>query len=518
MKNILIGVSMRDLRRVALWAVLGIVCFSSGPALAQRLSDFYVPDPGPGVCVQNCGNNSNSHTPSSPPDPGANSRREWAERIDKANAFNDAGLSAWNRGEWGVAAEQFQQAYAWNPKSKKIFNNLINAKRKDGLAAMERGDWGHAASRFQSLLYHQPDSQEFQRLAAAAAEKQQSVRRAYDLQRQDNRQWEQAHAQYKQGLLSAEKGDWASAESYFRSASQTYPAEPAYLKNVAWAKTKQGDQARNKGDAATALAFWKSALETDPENAYARKNVPLVEKYLIEEQANKTAAAHITQETRKLSETFASTPASDGLDYGDLKITISQAGTPKRGGRVTDPGAELLSVEHHSRNAKLQPNDSGREIARQGFDIPGEYRGTLVHPDKHSQQRPLSALDRQIPAGAKEDPQIKQMQAWYHTLEVQKAEKEQKIAEFKEQQKTSKDPSLATNIAALSNDVKRLNDDQGQATKTVKKRVEVIKKQMLDKGLAWDESPLPDPTEVVNESGAVSSDKAEQKEPVRKSK
>jgi len=78
------------------------------------------------------------------------------------------------------------------------------------------------------------------------------------------------------------------------------------------------------------------------------------------------------------------------------------------------------------------------------------------------------------------------MQAWYRSLEVQKAEKEQKIAEIKEQQKTSQDPLLATKIATLANDVKRLNDDQGQATKTVKKRV-------LDMGLAWDESPSPEP-------------------------
>jgi hypothetical protein len=56
---------------------------------------------------------------------------------------------------------------------------------------------------------------------------------------------------------------------------------------------------------------------------------------------------------------------------------------------------------------------------------------------------------------------------------------------------------LATKIATLANDVKRLNEDQGQATKTVKERVEVIKKRVLDRGLAWDESPSPDPTETA---------------------
>ena len=33
------------------------------------------------------------------------------------------------------------------------------------------------------------------------------------------------------------------AFSALSAAAQTYPAEPAYRQNVAWAKTKQGDQA-----------------------------------------------------------------------------------------------------------------------------------------------------------------------------------------------------------------------------------------------------------------------------------
>jgi hypothetical protein len=152
----------------------------------------------------------------------------------------------------------------------------------------------------------------------------------------------------------------------------------------------------------------------------------------------------------------------------------------------TEPGAQLLSVEQHSRQAKVQANAASREMAREGFDIPGTNQGTLVYPDKNNHRPPPSVLDRQIPAGAKEDPQIMKMQTWYRSLEGQKAEKEQKIAEIKEQQKASQDPLLATKIATLANDVKRLNEDQGIATKTVKKRV-------MDMGLVWDESPSPEP-------------------------
>jgi len=100
-------------------------------------------------------------------------------------------------------------------------------------------------------------------------------------------------------------------------------------------------------------------------------------------------------------------------------------------------------------------------------------------------------LDKQVPAGAKDDPQVQQIQAWYRSLDSQKAEKEQKIAEIRAQQKTSNDPLLATKITTLANDVKRLGEDQALATKTVRERVAVIKKQTLDKGLVWDESPPP---------------------------
>src|SRR5882757_3509753 len=54
------------------------------------------------------------------------------ERRDKADAFNKEGLAAQNRGEWGIAAEQYRQAYALNPDSKAIHANLINALLKFG--------------------------------------------------------------------------------------------------------------------------------------------------------------------------------------------------------------------------------------------------------------------------------------------------------------------------------------------------------------------------------------------------
>ena len=164
-----------------------------------------------------------------------------------------------------------------------------------------------------------------------------------------------------------------------------------------------------------------------------------------------------------------------------------------REGAVRDPGAQLKSAEHHGRQARSQGNDTDKDLAREGFDTPGANKGTLVAPDRNKpRQAPPSALDRQIPGGAKDDPQVRQMQAWYRCLDAKNAEKEKMIAEIDQQQKTSKAPALDAKKATLANDVRRLADDQTKATATVRERVAVIRKQTLDKGLAWDEEPPTD--------------------------
>lgn len=143
-------------------------------------------------------------------------------------------------------------------------------------------------------------------------------------------------------------------------------------------------------------------------------------------------------------------------------------------GSGTDPGAQLKSVERHSRDAQDEASrrkGTARETARQGFDIPGRASGNLVYPDKKQQQKPPTALDRRVPAVAQKDAQVQQSLAWYRKLDAQKAEKEKMIAKIKEQKKTSKDPVLDAKIATLNNDVKIITGDQSKITETVEKRV-----------------------------------------------
>ncbi|MBI1919534.1 MAG: hypothetical protein HYS23_00485 [Geobacter sp.] len=501
MKNSLIRIPVGGLLRAGLCAAAGIICFASAPAMAGgHYSDgIWIPD---GVCVD-CGSTTSPGGGNSDPSP-----HDWekAERIAKANAFNDAGISAWNRGEWGIAAEQFQQAYAWNPDSKVIFNNLINARHKVGLAAMEKGDWEHAANTFQSLLYHQPDSQEFQRLAAAAEEKRQALREAYKLDRQATAAWERGD--YREALrllrmlqiLRDEPGvrdDIAKLEKYFDDLAK---------KELGDNYDQQAARAKANGDFELALELYKQALATypNPTSRY-RQFIADYEKE-VQKQQNRAVVVEVQSSVNKIAADLKNSKPATDLDFNDFDTTDDAFGTKKsnptlnhrvaqkRGGRVTDPGAQLKKVEHYGRQAKSQGKGASKEIAGEGFDTPGEEQGTLVYPDKNNhRQRPLSALDKQIPDGAKDDQQIKEMQIWYRSLEIQKAEKERKIAEIKKQQKTSKDPLLAKKIATLANDVKRLKDNQGQAMETVKAQVAVIKKRVLDKGLAWNET-LPSDT------------------------
>ena len=252
------------------------------------------------------------------------------------------------------------------------------------------------------------------------------------------------------------------------------------------------------------MTYFKRAAQSDPgEPAYA-SNISLAERK-VQAQQDKAAATKVQRNLNTVAEDLKnSTPAGD-LDLSDLSSTQDAFGTKKsnptltpaeaqrREGRGTDPGKQLKSVERHSRDAQSQRNDSDRDLARQGIDIPGTESGSLVYPDKSKlRQPPTSGLDKQIPRGAKDDPEIKQMQAWYRSLDARKAEKENMIAEINERKKTSNDPSLEIKRITLANDLRRLDDDQVKATETVKERVEVIKKQMLDKGLAWDEEPSTD--------------------------
>jgi hypothetical protein len=178
---------------------------------------------------------------------------------------------------------------------------------------------------------------------------------------------------------------------------------------------------------------------------------------------------------------------STGTNTSQLK---GLSGTDNYGlkGSGTDAGAQLKSVERHSRDAQLQGKDTARETARTGF---GKASGNLVYTDKKKQQIPPSALDRQVPAAAQKDPQVQQSLAWYRKLDNLKAETTQKITAIKEQQKkgTGDAAVLAAQLGTLTNQSKQIDKDQAKVTETVKKQVKNL-------GFNLVESPETTTTEV----------------------
>ncbi|MES2907625.1 MAG: tetratricopeptide repeat protein [Pseudomonadota bacterium] len=205
--------------------------------------------------------------------------------------------------------------------------------------------------------------------------------------------------------------------------------------------------------------------------------------------------ANIQYAFDELRQRLAAASSADTVDdaFGTKKTNPSLTPTGARKiGTISRADVQAKSVERHSNQAKSGNNDNDKTVAGMGFDDTGDYSGSLIYPDKNKyQQIPFTTLDQQIPRGAQDDIQIKGMQTWYRSLDAQKTEKKQRIAEIKEKQRLNNDPSLEMKIATLNNDIKRLADDQGKATATVKERVKVVKKEMLNKGLIWDERPLP---------------------------
>lgn len=234
------------------------------------------------------------------------------------------------------------------------------------------------------------------------------------------------------------------------------------------------------GGSTSAPIYNNGAAEAAAAERERKANEDRIERERLAEEKRKKEEAEFI---RKRDATVLK--GSVGTNTSQLK---GLSGTDNYGlkGSETDAGAQLKRVDRHSREAQSQHNESDKDTARRGFDTPGKASGNLVYPDKKTRQAPPTALDKLIPPGrAKDDPQIKQMQAWYRSLDAQKTEKQQKIAEIKRQQRTSKDPVLDTKITTLANDVKRLNDDQAKAKETVKKRV-------LDMGISWNEKPATD--------------------------
>ncbi len=133
MKNILIWVSMRDLRRAALWAVLGLVGLVSVPALG------WVQDPGPGVCVDPRGCDPSSDTPGGVPSgPSPEEVKQQQERARlKAKAWSsDEAMDYFDRKDWDNAIRSFEEALERDPDDPDLNNWLKRTQAEKAKAQM----------------------------------------------------------------------------------------------------------------------------------------------------------------------------------------------------------------------------------------------------------------------------------------------------------------------------------------------------------------------------------------------
>lgn len=502
MKDCLLRIPVFGLLRTALWAALGMVCFAFVIALAadgHYEDGIFIPD---GVCVSNC---DSSGSPGGGSDYSRPSKRDKdnSERIDKANELLRAAKAAARSDDAREALRLAREAqamaddYTWLKSWVRQLEDYIaqegvrqravaarktaDAAREEANAAYDRGDWRAALVLYRRALATDADSlSDYGKQRVKDLDKLlKSETEAADRERRHRPEVERLRAEAK-AMVELRPAD---ALAKLDAALKLLPGDTETSGDWWLAKANLSLREAKYDEAIQALQNAQNFAGDSPEVARARTQV--------------------ADERKRQGENVRNA-------FDDLRQRLAAAANADIS--AVDAGAQLKSVEHHSRKAQSQGKDTDKEIAREGFDTPGESRGTLAYPDKNKhQQVPPSALDKQIPGGAKDDPAIKEMQAWYRSLDARKAEKEEMIANIKEEQKTSKDPILDVKIATLTNDVKRLNDDQAKATATVKERVEVIKKQMLDKGLAWDESPSSATTQTPAPANAPTSQSSSSK-------
>lgn len=472
-------------------AILGLTAILFSPAAS---SQCFIDSNGVRACPVGPEPGGGSHT--SPPSGGLweddAEERERAQRNARYNAVHEQAKAAYERQDYREALRLLreQQALRDGPvvragiaSLERYFVEQANIEQgnrynQQANSAKEKGDSQQALRLYQQALALYPNPTAEYRQFVADYQKfveAQTREREARLQREaEAAELERRHRPAVENLRDAARGlietNPAEALARLDAALQLLPGDP---KTSGDRLLAEASLALNAADYDEALAAVKKAEAYAPDAGEVAK----WQKRIKEERDRQGAGVQNA--------------------FGDSRRRL--VGAP---GSV-DAGAQLKSVDRSSSQALdspvaerrfLTPGRADRKMAGDGFDTAGADAGTLVHPDKKQyRQRPPSELDKQIPKGAKNDPQIKQMQDWYWSLNGKKSDKERQIAALREQQKTSKDPVLAAKISTLDHDVKRLADDQAKATKTVKERVAVIKKRVLDKGLDWDESPAVDP-------------------------
>lgn len=494
MKNRLIRIRVFGLLRTALWAGLGMVCFASAPAMADdcggiscRCMDCDMPTGGGG------GGGSDYSRPSQ-------RDRDNSERIDKANELLRAAKAAARANDAREALRLAREAqamaddYTWLKNWVRQLEDYIaqegarqravaarkaaDAAREEANAAYDRGDWRAALVLYRRALATDADSlSDYGKQRVKELDQRlKTETEAAERERRHRPEVERLRAEAKT-MMDLRPAD---ALAKLDAALKLLPEDTKTTGDWWLARATLDFRGGKYDEALQSLQNAQNFSGDLPEIARARAQVA---------DERKRQGVVIQSSFSELRQRLAAATSAD-------PVTVNA-------------DAQLKSVDHHSGQAQAQGNDTDKDLAREGFDTLGANKGNLVYPDKNkSRQVPPTVLDRQIPRGAKDDPEVRQMQVWYRSLDAKKAEKEKMIAEISEQQKTSKDPILDVKMATLANDVKRLADDQAKATATVKERVAVIKKQMLDKGLAWDESPSSatgEKTESVNAPASNSS-------------
>lgn len=327
-------------------------------------------------------------------------RQQEAEAHARAVALNDKGVAAFQRGEWGIAAELFREAYRQDPKSQTILNNVVNAQRRVGLLAMENGEWDYAANTFQSLLLYRPDDQEFKDLQARARGKQIQANEAWKLN--------------ESGRVTGGNGDWAAAEKAFLRATELDPLNPTYRKNLGTVRETQAGEAWGSGDHERAMTLWRSALSLDPNNARARSALtvygPLVEQERADKEATREAkavVATIQQGMTKVADSVKAAKPAGGLGLDDFAVESGPFGTPVvRAPAVSTSSARTVSGTDNKAGDQLL---AGNALARAGNDLTALYDiggapGAGSLPAITASGRPELAVLAAYPEKARNDP------------------------------------------------------------------------------------------------------------------
>ena len=267
-----------------------------------------------------------------------------------------------------------------------------------------------------------------------------------------------------------------------------------------------GPNVRDAIAKAEALVVWSEATHSSERRraiamnpgAFTADNLRYVEwleaneKYQAYQAENERAASQMRSRISSFVESVgkqpmaSAVPAVDEPDaFGTRKAKpVLEFGDPDPApGTNVDPGAQLKSVEKHSR---LAGSSGDSRQARRGFDTSGTESGTLVYV-KSSAGRPAPAFITNLPESAQNDPRIRQSVTYYEKLDKLKTDTARQIEFVKKEQAGAKgDPTVfEAKLGTLANDLKRHESDQARAKEAMKKRV-------IDLGFDWNEtSPAP---------------------------